>query len=326
MTTVSRRAALAGAAAALTAGLVRGSVAAEAFPARPVRIIVPFAAGGPTDVIARIVAEALGEIWKQPVVVENRGGAGTILGTNLMAQAPHDGYTIGVATNSFVINPAVRKSLSYDTEKDFAAIGMMVTSPFVLVASPKFEADTLARLTARATAEGEPLAYASPGPGTGGHMAGELLKQRAGLRLEHVPYNGSAPALTDVLAGRVPLMFDLWSSVRPHVEAGRLKVVAVASAAPLPDAPQYPVIAATYPGFVVSAFQAMVAPAGLPPEIARKISADLRAVVASGAFAARVRPLGVEPEPSTAEELQAFLQAEMARWREVAKTADIALD
>lgn len=309
------------------AGFAAGARAQEtAFPTRPVRIIVPFAAGGPTDVIVRIIAEALSDRWKQPVVVENRGGGGTIVGTNALAQAAGDGYTIGVATNSFVINPAIRPRLPYDTSRAFTAVGMLVTSPFVLVAWPDFAPKNLAEVIAFAKRESGPIAYASPGPGTGGQMAGELLQLKAGIRMEHVPYNGSAPALTDVLAGRVPLMFDLWSSVRPYVEAGRLKVLAVATDAPLPEAPQYPTIAATFPGFSVSAFQAMVAPAGAPPEALRRISADLREVVASERFAAQVRPLGVEPAPSTAAELESFLQGEMAKWREVARSSSIVLE
>ena len=322
--TLTRRAAVLAASGAVMAPAVRAQEAA--FPTRPVRIIVPFAAGGPTDVIVRIIAEALSERWKQPVVVENRGGGGTIVGTNALAQAAADGYTIGVATNSFVINPAIRPRLPYDTARAFTAVGMLVTSPFVLVAWPDFAPKDLTETIAFAKRESSPVAYASPGPGTGGQMAGELLQLKAGIRMEHVPYNGSAPALTDVLAGRVPLMFDLWSSVRPYVEAGRLKVLAVATDAPLPDAPQYPTIAATFPGFSVSAFQAMVAPAGAPPEALRRIAADLREVVASERFGAQVRPLGVEPAPSTTAELEAFLRAELAKWREVARSSNIVLE
>jgi tripartite-type tricarboxylate transporter receptor subunit TctC len=297
-----------------------------AFPTRPVRIIVPFAAGGPTDVIVRIIAEALSARWKQPVVVENRGGGGTIVGTNALAQAPADGYTIGVATNSFAINPAVRQRLPYDTTRAFTAVGMLVTSPFVLVTSPDFPPRNLAELITTVKEASSPLTFASPGPGTGGQMAGELLKQKAGIAMEHVPYNGSAPALTDVLAGRVPLMFDLWSSVRPYVEAGRLKLLAVAADKPLSDAPQVPTIAATYPGFSVTAFQAMVAPAGTPPDAVARISADLRDVVASERFGAQVRPLGVEPSPSSAAELDAFLKGELTKWQEVARAANLSLD
>jgi tripartite-type tricarboxylate transporter receptor subunit TctC len=307
--------------------VARGAQAQQAaFPTRPVRIIVPFAAGGPTDVIVRIIAEQLGERWKQPVVVENRGGGGTIVGTNALAQAQADGYTIGVATNSFVINPAVRQRLPYDTERAFTAVGMLVTSPFVLVASPGFAPRNLTELVAHAKEARSPLTYASPGPGTGGQMAGELLQQKAGIQMEHVPYNGSAPALTDVLGDRVPLMFDLWSSVRPHVEAGRLKLIATASDAKLPDSPTTPTIAETFPGFSVTAFQAMVAPAGAPEAALRRISADLREIVASERFGVQVRPLGVEPAPSTIAELDAFLKGELAKWRDVARAASISLD
>jgi len=305
----------------------RGAWAQEGtFPTRPVRIIVPFAAGGPTDVIVRIIAEQLGDRWKQPVVVENRGGGGTIVGTNALAQSTADGYTIGVATNSFVINPAVRQRLPYDTVRAFTAVGMLVTSPFVLVTSPGFAPRNLAELVAHAKEARSPLAYASPGPGTGGQMAGEMLQQKAGIQMEHVPYNGSAPALTDVLGDRVPLMFDLWSSVRPHAEAGRLKLMAVAGDAKLVDSPATPTIAETYPGFSVTAFQAMVAPAGVPEVALRRISTNLQEIVASSRFGAQVRPLGVEPAPSTITELDTFLKGELAKWRDVARAASISLD
>ncbi|MCR0985433.1 tripartite tricarboxylate transporter substrate binding protein [Roseomonas populi] len=324
----TRRAALR--AAALGAGttlLPPGAARAQAaFPTRPVRMIVPFAAGGPTDVIARVVAEALGDRWKQPVVVENRAGGGTIVGTLAIARATGDGYTLGICTNPFVINPAVKERMPYDTGADFAAVGMLVTSPFVLVAGNGFGPNTLGELVADARRRGEPLAYASPGPGGAGHLAGALLQQRTGIAMEHVPYNGSAPALTDVLAGRVPVMFDLWSSVRPHVEAGRLKILAVAGDAPLPDAPQVPTIAATLPGFVSVAFQGVIAPAATPPALVEAISSDLRAVTASEGFRRQVVPLGVDPAPGTPAAFGAFLKGEMAKWRDVARAAKIVLD
>jgi tripartite-type tricarboxylate transporter receptor subunit TctC len=210
----------------------------------------------------------------------------------------------------------VRARLPYDTASDFAAVGMLVTSPFVLVATAGFGPGTLEELVASAVRGGPPLAYASPGPGGAGHLAGALLQQRTGLAMEHIPYNGSAPALTDVLAGRVPLMFDLWSSVRPHVEAGRLKILAVASEAPLPEAPQIPTIAATLPGFSSIAFQGVIAPAATRPAL----------VEASEGFRRQVGPLGVDPAPGTPAAFDAFLRGELAKWHEVARAAQIALD
>ena len=191
------------------------------FPASPVRILVPFAAGGPTDVVARILADLLSVRWGgRSVVVENRPGAGTIVATAAVAKAPPDGYTIGVATNSFLINPAINLKLPYDTRNDFVSITMIATQPVALVANAAFPASTLAETVEVARKSAEPLNYTSPGPRGVGHLAGEMLQQRAGIRMQHINYNGSAPALTDVIAGRVPLMFDIWHSARRYVETG----------------------------------------------------------------------------------------------------------
>jgi tripartite-type tricarboxylate transporter receptor subunit TctC len=304
----------------------RAAVAQQAFPARPVRLVVPFAAGGPTDVIARVLAEILGARWGQPVVVENRGGGGTIVGTAAVAQAAPDGHTLGIATNAFVVNPGLRRNLPYDTRRDFVAIGMLITTPMVLVASNEFPATTLANVVAQAAQAHQPLTYTSPGPGTVGQMAGALLQHEAAITLEHIPYSGSAPALTDVLAGRVPLMFDLWSSVRPHVEAGRLKLIAVCGEQRLPELPQVPTVAETYPGFSAVAFQAVFAPAGVPVPLLEQLSADIRAVVSSPGFEERVMQLGVRPTPMSRMELEAFFEREMAKWRDVARAAHISLD
>ena len=197
------------------------------FPAGTVRILVPFAAGGPTDVVARILAELLAERWGgKSVVVEDRPGAGTIVATAAIAKAQADGHTIGIATNSFLINPAIRLKLPYDTHADFVSITMIATQPVALVANAAFPANTLAELIDVAKKSPEPLNYTSPGPRGVGHLAGEMLKQRAGINMQHISYNGSAPALNDVMGGRVPLMFDIWHSARRYVETGQLKLIA----------------------------------------------------------------------------------------------------
>ncbi|MFT8247223.1 Bug family tripartite tricarboxylate transporter substrate binding protein [Roseomonas sp. BN140053] len=313
---------------AMVAGFGRAASAQEPYPTRAVRIIVPFPPGGPTDVIARILAEMLSSTWKQPVVVENRGGGGTIVGTVAVAQAAPDGYTFGIATNPFVFNPALRHNLPYDTLRDFTAVGMLMTTPIVLVAPVSFPPSNLAELLDYAKRSPAPLAYASPGPGGIGHMAGELLQREAQLTLEHIPYSGSAPALTDVIAGRVPLMFDLWNSVRPHVESGRLKVLGVAGSSRIEEAPQYATIAETFPAFASTAFpfNAVIMPAGVPKPLLDKISADVRAIVVSPQYADRLKPLGAVPAASTAAELEAFFRREIPRWQAFAREANITLD
>jgi tripartite-type tricarboxylate transporter receptor subunit TctC len=317
-------------AALLLAAVYAAAASAQApadFPTRPVKLVVPFAAGGPTDVVARILADLLSARWAgQSVVIENRPGAGTIVATAAVAKAPADGYTMLVATNSLLINPAIGQKLPYDTEKDFAAVSMVATQPVALVANKSFPADTVAGLVALAKRSAESLNFTSPGPRGVGHLAGEMLKQRAGIAMTHINYNGSAPALTDVIAGRVPLMFDIWHSAKRYVDSGDLKLIAPAGAKRLADAPQVAAIAETYPGFDVIAFNALVAPAGVPAPVLDKLSADLRAVINSREFSDKVRHLGIFPLGNTPQELSAWMREQIARWQEIAKAANIKAD
>jgi tripartite-type tricarboxylate transporter receptor subunit TctC len=308
------------------AGAASAQTTAE-FPSRPVKLMVPFAAGGPTDVVARILADFLTARWNgQSVVIENRPGAGTIVATAAVATSPADGYTMLVATNSLLINPAIGQKLPYDTEKDFAAVSMVATQPVALVANKAFPADTVPQLVDVAKKSPEALNFTSPGPRGVGHLAGEMLKQRAGINMTHINYNGSAPALTDVIAGRVPLMFDIWHSAKRYVDSGDLKLIAGAGAQRLGDAPQVPTIAEIYPGFDVIAFNALVAPAGVPAPVLDRLSADIRSVVNSPEFANKVRNLGIFPLGNTPQELDAWMRKEIARWAEIARAASIKAD
>jgi tripartite-type tricarboxylate transporter receptor subunit TctC len=316
--------------ALLLLGTAVGAASAQTtaeFPTRPVKLLVPFAAGGPTDVVARILADFLTARWNgQSVVIENRPGAGTIVATAAVAKSPADGYTMLVATNSLLINPAIGQKLPYDTEKDFAAVSMVATQPVALVANKAFPAETIPQLVEVAKKSPEPLNFTSPGPRGVGHLAGEMLKQRAGINMTHINYNGSAPALTDVIAGRVPLMFDIWHSAKRYVASGDLKLIAGAGAQRLADAPDVPTIAEIYPGFDVIAFNALVATAGVPAPVLDKLSADIRAVVNSPEFADKVRNLGIFPLGNTPQELDAWMRKEIARWAEIAKAANIKAD
>jgi tripartite-type tricarboxylate transporter receptor subunit TctC len=292
-----------------------------------VKLVVPFAAGGPTDVVARILADLLAARWNgQSAVIENRPGAGTIVATAAVAKAPPDGYTMLVATNSLLINPAIGQKLPYDTEKDFAAVSMVATQPVALVANKAFPASTIPELVAYAKKSPEPLNFTSPGPRGVGHLAGEMLKQRAGIAMTHINYNGSAPALTDLIAGRVPLMFDIWHSAKRHVDSGDLKLIAGAGAQRLGDAPDVATIAETYPGFDVIAFNALVAPAGVPVPVLDKLSGDIRTVINSKEFSDKVRHLGIFPLGNTPQELDTWMREQIARWAEIAKAANIKAD
>lgn len=295
------------------------------YPNGPVKILVPFAAGGPTDVVARILGELLSARWGgKTIVIENRPGAGTIVATSAVAKSAPDGLTLLMATNSLLINPAISHSLPYDTERDLAPVSMIAVQPVALVANKYFQVNSVADVVA--VAKKQAINYTSPGPRGVGDLAGQMLRQRAGIpiqNLTHINYNGSAPALTDVIAGRVPLMFDIWHSARRYVETGELKLIASASADRLPGAEKVPTIAETYPGVDVIAFNAIMAQGGTPVPIVEKLSADIRAIVASDTFLERVKNLGINAFGNSPSDLRAWMTKEMARWKEVAQASNI---
>jgi tripartite-type tricarboxylate transporter receptor subunit TctC len=298
---------------------------AEPFPSRTVRIVVPFTAGGPTDVLARMLAERLSARWKQPVIVENRAGGGSTIGTNVVAKAPADGHTLGMVVMAHVVNPAIRSDLPYDTLNDLTGVSQITTSACVLVAHPSLSASTVPELIALAKSRPGTLSYATPGAGTLNHMSGALLNHQTGIDLLHVPYAGSAAAHSDVLSGRVPLMFDVWAPVKEYVRAGKLKVLGFTTRARLASDPALPTIAETVPGFeVVSAF-GIVTGSKVPRPIVERIGADIASVVKEEAFAARVRDFGMDPVGSSPQEYDRFIRAEVARWSRVVKEANVKL-
>jgi tripartite-type tricarboxylate transporter receptor subunit TctC len=314
----------------VTAGLFATSALAQGaadFPTRPVKLVVPFAAGGPTDVVTRILADLLSQRWGgKTVLIENRPGAGTVIATAAVANSPADGYTLLIGSNSLLINPAIGQKLPYDTYKQLTGVSMVATQPVALVANLSFKPNTVPELVAYARAQKEPMNYTSPGPRTSTHLAGEMLKQRAGIEMTHINYNGSAPALTDVVAGRVPIMFDVWHSAKRYVDGGKLKLIASAGAERLADAPNVPTINETYPGFNVIAFNAVIAPVGIPKPVLEKLSADIKAVVESQEFIGKTRHLGIFPKGNAPAELDAWMRSETARWAEIAKAANIKVD
>jgi tripartite-type tricarboxylate transporter receptor subunit TctC len=313
--------------AALLTALAGAARAQGDYPSRPVKLVVPFAAGGPTDVVARILGDMLSVRWGgQSIVIENRPGAGTIVATAAVANAPKDGYTFLVATNSLLINPAIGQKLPYDTLKDLAAVTMIATQPVALVANKDFAPSTIPELIALAKKRAEPLNFTSPGPRGVGHLAGEMLQQRAGIKMTHINYNGSAPALVDLIAGRVPIMFDIWHSAKRYVDTGQLKLIAGASEQRLGDAPNAAAIAETYPGFAVMAVNALYGPSGIPGPVLAKAAADVRAIVESAEFRDKTKHLGIYTWGTTPQELDAWTRKEIANWAEVAKAADIKVD
>lgn len=297
------------------------------YPQGPVKIIIPFAPGGATDVVARIFVDVLSQRWPgKTIIIENRPGAGTVIGANAVAKAAPDGLTLGMIVSSFMTNAAINTALPYDSERDFTPIGMVAVQPLAIAANNSFPANTVPELVEIARKATVPLQFTSPGPRGTAHLAGELLKIRAGIKMEHISYSGGAPALTDVIANRVPIIFEVWHSARRYVGAGGLKLIAGLGAQRLKDAPDVPTVAETYPGLEIEASQAIVGPAGMPKALVDKIAADVRAVVTSPEFAEKSKHLGIEPLARTPEELGAWIKSEIARYREIAAKANIKME
>ena len=322
----SRRLALSVLAVAALPLLAQAQAPTEAWPTKPVKLIVPFAAGGPTDTVARLIAQQLQVSWKQPVVIDYRPGAGTTLGTNVVAKAPADGYTLGMAISAHTINPSLVPNMPYDTLKDLTGVSQVAQAHFGLFAHPSLPVNTMPELIAYAKLNPDKLSYATPGAGTGTHLAGEMLSHMANIKMVHVPYKGSAPAQQDVIGGRVPLLFDVLFSSMPFVKDGRMKVIALSSPGRAASSPEIPLIQDTVPGFSAMSVIGVVAPAGMPPALLRKISADIGQAVRTQEVSSRMAQLGMEPVGSTSEQYNAVIRTEIDKWSRVIKTSGIKLD
>jgi tripartite-type tricarboxylate transporter receptor subunit TctC len=297
--------------------------AAAQYPAKAVRLVVPAAAGGPTDLLARSIAPKLAEGLGQPLLIENRGGAGGVIGTELVARAAPDGYTIGLVFISHATNPAMVAKLPYDTLKDFAPITLVGYQTLLLVTHPSLPVGSVNELVAMAKSRPGKLDYAAD-KASGPHLAGELFKYATGTRIVHVPYKGNGPALTDTLAGQVPFMFNTISTSLPYVKTGKLKALAVTSAQRSPLAPELPTMAESgLPGFEVTPWYGLVAPSGTPADVVRKLHAEtvkaLRSPELKELFAAQ----GVEIVGGSPDEFRSYIQAEMIKWDKVIKAAGI---
>lgn len=299
--------------------------AAQAFPARPVTLVVPYPAGGSADILARTVGQKLSDKLGQPVVIENKAGAGTAIGARHVAEAVPDGYTLLLGTvSSHAINPAMSK-VGYDPVRDFVAVAPLGSIPFVLVAHPGTPYQTLPELLAAAKQQPGTINYASAGPGTSNHLAGEMLASAAGIKLVHVPYRGSAPALADVLAGHVPLMFDLQTTSAPYVRQGKLKALAVTGSQRSALLPNVPTAAETgVPGYEVSAWFAIFAPAKVPQPVQKRLSDALTEVLRAPDMLQKLRELGAEPDTRSAAEFNAYVRTEAEKYERVVKAAGLA--
>ena len=289
------------------------------YPQRPIRLIVPFAAGGGLEITARSIGQKLTEKRGQSIVIDNRPGAATIVGSEIAAKASLDGYTLLMITTTFAINPSLYGKLPYDPVREFAPVTQINSVPNILVVNPSIPAHTVRELIALAKAKPGQLNYASAGSGTSPHLAAELFKTMAGIEMTHIPYKGIPPAVTDVIAGRVTMLMTTTISAAPHVKSGRLRALAITSPKRLAAMPDVPAIGETVPGYEADAFQGMVAPAGVPKEIVRQLADDIAAIVRLPEIRERIVADGAEPIGSTPEAFGAFLKKEMLKWGKVVK-------
>ena len=297
------------------------------FPTRPIRIITPFAPGGSTSVIARVIGQKLTERWGQQIIVDNRPGGNTIIGADTLAKANPDGYFYILTTNTHVINPSLFPRLPYDPIKDFAPVGMVYGSEFVLVINPGLPTNNLQELIALASAKPGQLNYATTGAGGSSHLANVLLGMLTGVQIQHIPYKGAGPALVDVIGGQVQMFMNNPLTVIGPTKSGRVRGIAVTGAARVPALPQVPTFAeGGVPGVDVSPWFCLLAPAGTPKAIIQKVSVEVGKVMALPDVLDYLAKQGMNPDTSTPEQLDARMKADMARWAKVIRAANIKID
>jgi tripartite-type tricarboxylate transporter receptor subunit TctC len=308
--------------------VLAGSAAAQtSYPNKPIRFVVPYPPGGFTDILARIVGQKLTESWAQPVMIENRGGGGSTIGTDIVAKAPPDGYAILMVAPDLAINPGLYLKLPYDTVKDFAPVTLVAWGPMVLVVHPSLSAHSVKELIALAKSEPHPLNYASGGNGTGGHLAMELFKTMAGVNMVHVPYKGIGPASNDLLGGQVSLMFLQMAVARPLILAGKLRALAVAGGQRSQAMPELPTVAeAGLPGLDVNPWFGIITRAETPKDIVAKLSTEIGKIMRLPEVKERLSSQGGEPVTDTPEEFAAFIKAEIVKWTKVVKESGARVD
>ena len=300
---------------------------APSFPSKPIRLILPYPPGGGSDTIARPLAQRLGDNLRQQVVVDNRGGAGGNIGMEMAAKSPPDGHTIVFAlTAQLAVNPALYRKIPYDPMRDFEPITLLGTGPYVLVVHPSLPVKSVKELIALARARPGQITYASSGNGSGGHLANELLNSMANVKMLHIPYKGGGPALVDLLAGNVQVLFSTWVAGRPHIESGRIRALAVSTAKRLSGVNLPTVAEAGIPGYDAGVWYAFLAPAGTPRDIVSKLNAEILRAAAHPEFKAVLERAAIEPIGSTPEELARFMKSELAKWARVVKDANLQVD
>jgi len=325
--TLSRRgfAAITGLSALHLAGVWPARAQAAAYPERPIRIIVPFVAGGGPDMTARVIAEALGQELPQPCFVENIPGGGTIVGTTNAARSKPDGYTLLLASNSLAIAPSLQRNLPYDTLKDFRGVSMVVRQPFALAVHPSV-AKTLPELLDKARKNPGRLNYASSGAGTGNHLVTEQFLKMAGIKMEHIPYQGTGNAVTDLLAGRVDMLITTASSLYGYFKSGELRPLGVGEPEPIPQLPEVPPIASAVPGFNETSWNGIVAPAGTPQEVIPRLNDAVARCLAKPEVRTLFERNGAIPKTSTPAEFDRYIESEIGKWREVVEMTGLKIN
>ena len=309
----------------LPALLIASLAQAQApYPAKPIRLIVPYPPGGTTDIVAREVGGKIAEGMGTQILVDNRPGAGTFIGLTAGAKAPPDGYTLTFATSAgLAVNPALGVKMPFDPQRDFAPIGLITFSPFFLTIHPSLPVKNVKELIALAKAHPGKLNFASPGVGTPNHLGIELLQVMAGVKFTHVPYKGGAPALIDLVSGQVQLFWSSTPQIVSFLKQGRLRIIAAGTQTPSRIAPEYPPVAATYPGYDCNTWYGLLAPVTTPQAIVTKLNTELNRVLTDPVMAQRLLDQGVEPMPGTPEALRDRIVSETERWRKVIKAAGI---
>lgn len=304
--------------------LVAQTLAAQPYPTRSIRLVIPYPPGGPTDFVGRTVGQKLSQALGQQIVVDNRPGAGTIIGSELVARAAPDGYTLlfGTGGGTFLA-PLMLPKVPYDPHRDFAPVSMLVQSPQVLVVHPSVAANSVSELVALAKAKPGALNFASVGTGTSPHLGGELFQSLAGIKLVHVPYKGTAPAVTDLISGQVHILFTSMPTVLAHVRDGRLRLLGTGGTRRSAVIPETPPIAETLPGFELVTWYGIFAPARTPDAIIRRLNAEIVKALADPESRDRLAAQGLEPTPMTPEELKRYTQQDSSRWARLIKAAGI---
>jgi tripartite-type tricarboxylate transporter receptor subunit TctC len=293
------------------------------YPSRPVRIVVPSPPSGGTDIIGRVLAQHFSKALGQQFVVENKAGAGNMIGIEAVARAAPDGYTLLMVPSTLALNSVLYKKVPYDPVRDFAPVTLAATAPNILIVNTALPAKSLAELIALAKAKPGALSYGTPGVGTSPHMAMELLKSMAGIDIQHVPYKGTAPALTDVMGGQIAAMFANALTARPQIDSGRVRALAVSGPKRIEALPGVPPVADTVPGYEAMQWYGLVAPAGTPPAIIARLNAEALKALRSDEMKERLALDGAEPVGSTAAEFGALIRSELEKWGRVARSANI---